>query len=249
MLVSSQIQGVLERDQHRYHRVWLLGPEPGAQLCRNARGQGRCRVRPRHRQTGAGAAALPRGQDHHRLSRAAERQRRSMPLPSPRRSARISSWHGRAAGRQARLARKADDRDLGPGPATHRRGAEAQPRAAGGPHLHLHRRGAQDERAHRQRRVGQGALLRLDPRQPGPVPARRERDLGPGRPRLLDPRLSAGRAPGRGVGQRHQPLPRHAGEPGLHHAVLRLGHHRAHQRQLARAGQGAADPTWAAARR
>ena len=50
------------------------------------------------------------------------------------------------------------------------------------------------------------------------------------------------RAPGRGLGQRHQPLPRHAGEPRLRDAVLRIGHDRACQRQLARAGQGAADP-------
>ena len=72
-------------------------------------------------------------------------------------------------------------------------------------------------------------------------------DLGGAR--LLDPRLPARRAPDGGVGQRHQPLSRHAGEPGVHHAVLRLGHHRARQRELAGAGQGAPDPASAAARR
>ena len=37
-------------------------------------------------------------------------------------------------------------------------------------------------------------------------------------------------------------FPGHAGEPRVHHAVLRLGHDRARQRELARAGQGAPDP-------
>ena len=32
-----------------------------------------------------------------------------------------------------------------------------------------------------------------------------------------------GEHPDRGLGQRHQPLPRHAGEPRLRDAVLRLG--------------------------
>ena len=37
-------------------------------------------------------------------------------------------------------------------------------------------------------------------------------------------------------------FPGHAGEPRLRHAVLRLGHHRPRQRELARAGEGAPDP-------
>jgi hypothetical protein len=82
---------------------------------------------------------------------------------------------------------------------------------------------AEDGRDRRIRRPRPHLLLRLGAREPRPVPARRQRDLGPRGARLLDPRLPARRAPGRGLGERHQPLPGHAREPRVHHAVLRLG--------------------------
>ncbi|MFT3723051.1 MAG: Gfo/Idh/MocA family oxidoreductase [Hyphomonadaceae bacterium] len=68
--------------------------------------------------------------------------------------------------------------------------------------------------------LGKTLYYDFDPREPWPVPARRERDRRPRRPRFLDPGLRVRPAPDRGVGLGHQPLPRHAGKPGLHHPVL-----------------------------
>ena len=72
-------------DQHRRHRLRLLGAEPGAQLRRDAGRDGRCGRGPRSAEAGDGAAALSRGQDDHRLPGAARTTRRSMRSRSRRR--------------------------------------------------------------------------------------------------------------------------------------------------------------------
>ena len=116
-------------------------------------------------------------------------------------------------------------------------------RADGGPHLRLHRRGAQAIRelvdVGRARRH---LLLRLDAGEPRALPARRERDLGPRGPRLLDhgppdrtPRPVAVSASGAGF------MPCEPGEHGAPDRLLRRRRARASQRQLAGAGEDPPD--------
>ena len=84
-------------------------------------------------------------------------------------------------------------------------------------------------------------LLRLGAHQPRPVPARRERDLGPRRARSVDHGLRAAEQPMAvsATGLAH--VPRRAGEHRLHDDVLRRPADRARPRELAGAGEGAAD--------
>ena len=119
----------------------------------------------------------------------------------------------------------------------------ARPDADRRPHVRLHRRRAKMGETHRRRRPRQASTtttpirvnLGLFQHDVNVISDLAVHDFS-----ILDYLLEG--ASGRGLGQRHQPLPRHARESRLHDAVLRVRHDRARQRQLAGAGEGAPDP-------
>ena len=138
------------------------------------------------------AAALPGGQDDHRLPRSAHR-------PGDRRHRHrhagqhaLRARHGRAQGRQAPLAREADDRDLAAGAQADRRGRSGASSCCSSttPSSTPARcaRWASSSSSGELGRIYYYDSIRVNL---GPVPARRQRDLGPRRARLLDPGLPA----------------------------------------------------------
>ena len=102
------------------------GPNLVATLPRR-RGQGRCRRRPRHQQAGRGAAALPGGQDHHRLPGVLDDPAIDAIAIATPVSTHFELAMAALQGRQARAGREADDRDLDAGAAADRGGRAAQP--------------------------------------------------------------------------------------------------------------------------
>ena len=91
----------------------------------------------------------------------------------------LRAGQGGAGKRQTRLRRETVHLEFRAGRRADRAGGAKETHDHGGPHVPVHRRGAQDPRADGKRRARRPVLLRFAAREPGPVPARRQRDLGP----------------------------------------------------------------------
>ena len=208
-IVLVSIRRGRQRDPDRHHRLRLLGPN----LVRNFAEMPTSEV--------AAVADLdtaklesvqrrfPALEDDDRLPRAPERSRDRRHRHRDAGEHPLRARHGGAQGRQARVAREADDRDVAAGAPAGRRGRASASGSCMVDHTFIYTGAVRKmgEIIH-SGELGADLLLRLDPREPRPLPARRQRHLGPRRPRLLDPRLPAARASRRRIRERHQPFPR-----------------------------------------
>ena len=163
----------------------------------------------------------PGGQDHDRLPGPARRpgDRRDRDRHAGQHAFRAR--HGGAEGRQAPVARKADDRDLAAGAQADRRGrasassccSSTTPSSTPAPCARWREIIKSGDLGRVYYYDSIRVNLGLFQRDVSVISDLAVHDFS-----ILDYLL--GEHPVGGLGERHQPLPGHAGEPGVHHAVL-----------------------------
>ena len=140
---------VRRHDPDRRHRLRLLGTEPGPQLRRDAaapRSPAVADLAPTKLESVQRRfPAVRRTTDFHDLLD--DPTIDAIAIATPVSTHFELGMAALKAGKHV-LAREADDRDVAAGAQAGRRGRAAPARADGRPHLHLHRRGPQDGRAH-----------------------------------------------------------------------------------------------------